>query len=311
MNWPLALNISVVPVTVLVFKNSLMPVSMATGTIVKSLVSILPFAAIFHFLIMPYFDSFAELAPALAVMFFFMMYGMASPNPFLSLSSLLHIIVINILISVSFTPPTYGFGSFANIYIGLCGGLFLVLFLAYLFDTRNPRNEFLKLLGGICNELAGFFQDDRAQASPYLDDRSREKRHALLKQYKQLNQLYSVIRYRAKPGIQAREIEAIIDAAGTLIMQVIWVEMQTRSSDLRSFESATSRTWYSRTLVDIGCSLSKTPLITVIPFENGPARGRESYEDASVASKSLFDLISDFRRKLYAVDWEVWTRAYF
>jgi hypothetical protein len=133
LNWPLGLQSSMMLVMILAYMNAQMPVALLTRPILNSVAIALPLAAVFHFVLMPQVDNFTELAPWLALLFFPLMYGVASHNPSKSLAAKVSILLVNSLISVSTTPPSYDFASFANTYLGMSGGFGVVLLLAYLF----------------------------------------------------------------------------------------------------------------------------------------------------------------------------------
>ncbi|MEQ8854865.1 FUSC family protein [Gimesia sp.] len=311
MNWPLALHIAIVPIVVLILKNSTMPVSVATGTLVKSLLTILPVAAFFHFLVMPHLDSFEELAPLLAILFLYLLYGMSSPNPFRSLTSLIQVIVINILVSVSPTPPTYKFDTFTNLYLGLSGGFFIVVLITSLFETRNPRSGFLKLVSAICNDLSVLFRDVSKRPESDLDCSSRRLQHSLLNQYMKMKQLYGVIKYRTKPGIQAREIEAVIDSVGTLILRVIWIDITDRLHERQSIDIDRLYSLYVGIFAATGHSLSQQRSVNVDSIDDELLHRLDSSEAYLFAHKSLVKALTDFQRNLNALDWAEWTKAYF
>jgi uncharacterized membrane protein YccC len=308
-NWPLALYIAVIT-AVLVFKNSVLPVSLATGTLVKSMVTLLPVALILHFLIMPYFDSFWELAPVLGIVFFYLVYGMTSPNPFQSLTCLLQAIVINILISVTATPPNYEFAPFSNIYIGLSSFFAIVCFIAYVFETRNPRVGFTKLVTAICGELAAIFKGAGDGSDRQPGNGSRRIQHSLVNQYNKLNQVFGVIKYQGKPGIQPQQVQAVIDAAGTMVLRGIWMELGDRYQEQDSSDANNLRACYTQTLAAVERSMSELQLITVGSIDNELLR-RLGTDERRLEHEALVDALTDFQRKLNAVDWQKWTQNYF
>ena len=68
------------------------------------------------------------------------------------------ILLTNALISISSTPPSYGFASFANTYLGISGGFGVVLFLAYLFETRSPRRGVHQLVKVVLSQMSDWMQ---------------------------------------------------------------------------------------------------------------------------------------------------------
>jgi uncharacterized membrane protein YccC len=309
-NWPLALHIAAVPIVVLVFKNAVLPVNLATGLLIKSLLTILPVALILHFLIMPYFDDFWELTPLLAIVFFYIVYGMTSPNPFKSVTSVMQVIVINILIFVSDTPPSYEFAQFSNIYLGLTGGFVIVCTIASVFETRNPRIGFEKLVTAICSELSTLVKDSGNQSVSEAENSARRIQHALVNHYQKLNQTFGIIKYQAKPGIQPQQVQAVIDAAGTLVMRGIWIGLDDRYQRSESPEMDDLRDSYSNSLAATGRSLTESRPVTVVSVDDERLRQLPA-DDYRLEYNSLGDALIDFQRTLNAVDWQKWTQTYF
>ena len=204
LDWPLGIQSAMILVTILAYLNAQLPVVLAAPTILKSVLIALPLAAVFHFALMPRIDSFIELAPWLALLFFPLLYRLASQNPLTSLSAILTVNLVNSLIAISSTPPDYNFASFMNTYLGMSGGIIVVLLLAYLFETRSPRRGLHGVLAALLSQSAAHVKALRDGLRPMAEATSTATIHRdqWLQSLERMKRLSDSVDYRQDPPRQ-------------------------------------------------------------------------------------------------------------
>jgi uncharacterized membrane protein YgaE (UPF0421/DUF939 family) len=338
LDWPLGLQSAMVAVMALAYMNAQLPIALLARTILLSVASALPLAAVFHFLIMPGTDAFSQLAPWLALFFLPYLYVVASSNPLASLAAIVSIIIAKSLISVSTTPPSYEFASFANTYLGLSGGFSLVLLLAYLFETRSPRRGFVKLLTVVLSRSAAYLEALNVRALGTSETASEAERHRKqsLQNLRKLKSLSATVDYRKEPHTGRDQVESLLQAYEVLALRLTSTySVRTPSEPYAESDERTIHRihlWCTESLTATERALStRQPIAIQNPpdailedLQSSVARNWTSGElrhgaaDAglSLASlatyyRSLAEAIVDCQRKLESVDWNRWCRNRF
>jgi uncharacterized membrane protein YccC len=333
LDWPLGLQSGMVAVMAFAYLNAQLPIAILARTILLSVASALPLAAVFYFLVMPGTDAFAQLAPWLALLFLPYLYVVASSNPLTSLAAIVSVIIAKSLISVSTTPPSYDFASFANTYLGLSGGFSLVLLLAYLFETRSPRRGFHKLLTVVLSQSATNLQalNVRSLGTSEVASLAKGHRKQSLRSLGQLKKLAATVDYRKEPHMSQDQVGTLLWVFEVLVMRLASAYPPSSSSDScsESAELAISRAheWCVESLAATGRTLAALqPMAIQHPPEGvikdlhsaavrtGSSRGLANESaDAGVALasltayyRSLAEAILDCQRELESVDWKRW-----
>ena len=224
LNWPLGIQSAMILIMIFAYLNAQLPVSLVARTIFKSTLIALPLAAAFHFVLMPRLDSFYELPPWLALLFFPMLYGVASRNPLTSMSAMLTVNLVNALISLSTAPPQYDFASFANTYLGMGGGIAVVFLLAYLFETRSPRRGFHGVLSALLSQSADYLKglkDGVPQSSGGASIYNRHRQH-WLQLLEKMKKLSASVDYRQDPLATRDQVGAVLRTCDVLVARLIW-----------------------------------------------------------------------------------------
>lgn len=326
--WPLGFQVAMLLIMIFAFTNASMPISLVSRSILSGVGMALPVAALFYFGVMPRLDGFAELAPWLAMFFFPFLYLTTSQHPQTSLTAMLVILLSNSLISISATPPTYGFSSFMNLYIGMGGGFCVVLFLAYLFESRNPRQGLHKILSGLLLQ-AGKHLGDRLNpdlSDSDADSNANEFRRSQLQLIGKAHKLSLLLESGKDPHLHGGEFREILRAVEVLTLRVIsrdsmnairlkselnqspaltWCEesLQEIGRDLQAFRPIQRRDTYSTHVseFDPGTHAVKTEGDT-LPSQ--PTQSRDSL--MGVQSRSLVESVVEIYSRLEPVDWKGW-----
>ena len=221
-DWPLGLQAGMIPMMIFAYLNAQLPFALVIKTILKSLVIALILGALFHFLLMPQLDSFIELSPFLAFLFFPFLYFIASKNPLTSLGSIMSLIVVKSLISISSTPPSYSFASFINTYIGMGGGFCTLLILGYLFETRTPRKGFYKLLTSAIAHASDMINHTNNPSDPCskLNTQLVKSRSQGIQTYGKLRKLSAMVDYGQAPYLDRNQITSILNSYGVLLTRL-------------------------------------------------------------------------------------------
>jgi uncharacterized membrane protein YccC len=315
------------------YLNAQLPIALLARTILLSVASALPLAAVFYFRVMPGTDAFAQLAPWLALLFLPYLYVVASSNPLTSLAAIVSVIIAKSLISVSTTPPSYDFASFANTYLGLSGGFSLVLLLAYVFETRSPRRGFHKLLTVVLSQSAAYLQalNVRALGTSEVASLAKGHRKQSLQSLGQLRKLAATVDYRKEPHISRDQVGTLLRVFEVLVMRLASAYSVRTPSEpyAESDERAIRRVheWCIESLTATGRALSALQPIAIQHPPDGifedlhsaAVRTRSSSDlrngsaDAGVAIvsltayyRSLAEAILECQRKLESVDWKRW-----
>lgn len=338
LDWPLGLQSAMIPMMILAYMNAQLPVALVARTILLSIAGALPLAAVFHFLVMPGLDSFSELAPWLAVLFFPFLYGIASRNPLTSLAAVVSVIIVKSLISVSTAPPSYDFASFANTYIAMSGGFSLVLLLAYLFETRSPRRGFHKLLSVVLSQSANNLKElnNRSLLASERVSLGNRQRKQWLHSLGQLKKLSTTVDYRQDPHICRDQVEAVLQAFDVLAMRLTWAyslnassessaereQRAVRQAHMWCVESLTTTAQALTALQPVSIQQPSCGIFEDLKFSNGKtgqlselgeglSDTRESRSSLSAYYRSLADAILDCQSRLETVNWKRWCQNYF
>ena len=332
LDWPLGLQSAMIPVMIFAYMNAQLPVALAARTILLSVAAALPLAAVFHFLVMPGVDTFSELAPCLALLYFPFLYGVASHNPRTSLAAVVSVIIAKALISVSTTPPSYDFASFANTYIGMSGGFSLVLLLAYLFETRSPRRSLHKLVSASLLDAADYLNklpDQSATTSDWAA-RAATYRKRSLGALGKMNKLSALVDYGQDPSIARGNIQSALRSLDALVVKLISGDTLRTATDLQADRMKRANAWCVESMVAIGHALRAQPPVTaqlppnlddleLPPFRAGASDSTSGDATDSVETpkalaayyRSLVDAILDCQNKLESVNWKRWCQDYF
>jgi hypothetical protein len=334
VDWPLGLQSSMIPMMILAYMNAQLPVALVARTILTGLAAALPAGAVFHFLIMPGVDTLAQLVPWLVLFYLPFMYGIASRNPGTSLMAMMSVIVAKSLISVSTTPPTYDFASFANNYLGMSGGFATVLLLGYLFETRSPRRGLHKLLSSTLLSAADHVQklDDPSLTPAQRTAAVTAHRKKSLQLLGQANKLSAFVDYDQDPHIPRRKIQAVLRSCDVLVTRLIAGApfFALPQSDGGEIEQA--RSWCADSLASMGNALAAKRRIEIPPPAGGlladvervqmPADpkvdvGNGSTDNAPLGTplalyyRSLAAAIFDCQDKLQSINFRRWCGGYF
>jgi uncharacterized membrane protein YccC len=330
LNWPLGLQSSMMLVMILAYMNAQMPVALLTRPILKSVAIALPLAAVFHFVLMPRVDNFAELAPWLVLLFFPLMYGVASHNPSKSLAALVSVLLVNSLISVSTTPPSYDFASFANAYLGVSGGFGVVLLLAYLFETRSPRRGLHKLLSAMISESVDYLKqlDDHPHSTPKDPELAKRYRKQSLSSLAKKKKLLALVDFRQDPRAGRDKLEVVMRTFDALTLKLIWSTQAT--ADNPSIGSVRDWCVDSLTATEIAfgachpISIDLPSKLLLDDMDSAARRAWQSSDSNQMTAanahilatraryyRSLVTAISDCQRELNTVDWKRWSQDYF
>jgi uncharacterized membrane protein YccC len=329
LNWPLGLESSMMLVMIFAYMNAQMPVALLTRPILKSVAIALPLAAVFHFVLMPRVDSFTELAPWLAVLFLPLLYGVASHNPSKSLAALVSVLLVNSLISVSTTPPSYDFASFANAYLGMSGGFGVVLLLAYLFETRSPRRGLYKLLSAMLSESVDYLKklDDHPDSAPKGPELAKRHRKQSLSSLAKMKRLSALVDFPQDPSAGRAQLEVVMRTFDALTLKLIW----SRPSTAGNPSIKPIHDWCVDSLTATEKALGACQPVAIEPpceqrlddIDLAAQRAWQSSEskqattDARILARraqyyrSLATTISDCQRELNRVDWKRWSQNYF
>ena len=337
INWPLGLQVAMMLVMVLAFLNAQLPVALLARTFLKSVLFALPMAAVFHFVVMPRVDSFVELFPWLGILFFPPLYLAAGPNPASSMAANMSILLTNALISVSKTPPSYDFVSFANTYLGISGGFSVVLFLAYLFETRSPRRGAHKLMASALAQMSDWLETYSGPgAQPQHVTGTVARQQQLVASLGKLRKVAAQIDYGQCPSVSRDTIQSIVRSLEVLGWHVFWAELgqpsnQDAGSDqeevlqrarqrcaellaateqaLKSYQPLAGLSHGERLLAEEESMqperLSSRASIT--EFTPSPAEWSAHLQ----YYQSLTSAIADCQRQLNRVDWRRWNQNYF
>lgn len=332
LDWPLGLETAMMLVMILAYINAQMPVALLTRPILKSVAIALPLAALFHFVVMPRVDSFMELAPWLALLFFPLMYGVANHNPSTSLAAKLSVLLVNALISVSTTPPSYDFASFANAYLGMSGGFGVVLLLAYLFETRNPRRGLHQLLSAMLSESADYLKklDDYPHSTPERAELADAHHKRSLKSLGKMKKLSALIDFRQDPCVSRGQLEGVMRTVDVLMLKLL--SASEPQADKLNGAVKRTRDWCIDSLIATESALGECQPVSIKPpsyplfddMESTALRvwqSSSSSQEATDAARGLATLtqyygslvaaISDCQRELNTVDWKRWSQSYF
>jgi uncharacterized membrane protein YccC len=334
LDWPLGLKSAMIPVMIFAYMNAQLPVALVATTILLSVAAALPLAAVFHFLVMPGIDTFGQLAPWLALLFFPFLYGVASRNPRASLAAIVSVIIAKSLISVSTTPPSYNFASFANTYIGMSGGFSLVLLLAYLFETRSPRRGLYKLLTASLVDAANYLKglpDPSATKSNGAAMAAKYRKRSLRTLTKMQN-LSAAVDYAQDPHIARDDIQSVLRSLDGLVMRLVSADSVIAAAESQANGLKRVNAWCVESLVATGRALGALrPVPLQRPTEDTlghlkPAERRVESSDGADARSSgtawdrtalaayyrcLTDAILDCQSKLASVNWKRWCQDYF
>jgi uncharacterized membrane protein YccC len=338
LNWPLGLQSAMLLVMIFAYTNAQLPVALVVRTIMKGVVIALPLAAVFHFVLMPRVDNFMELAPWLALLFFPLLYGVASHNPSKSLAAKLSVLLVNSLISVSTAPPSYDFASFVNAYLGMSGGVGVALLLAHLFETRSPRRGLHGVLSAVLSQSVDYLKecDDHSRPATERATLTKKYRKQSLSHLRQIKKLSAVVDYRKYLRFGRDQMQSVVHAFEVLVMRLIWSAAlspppETEVADTRH-EAHRAREWCVETLAATGLALGKCQPITVnkpmdsifevteqeaarIPptHDDGEGPTEDRHVSPTIASyyNSLSDAILDCQHELNAINWKRWSQNYF
>ena len=339
LDWPLGLQAAMIPVMFIAYTNAQLPMSLLASTILKSIASALPVAAVFHFLIMPGIDSFTQLMPWMALLFLPYFYFIASRNPLTSLAAMVSVIIAKSLISISTAPPSYDFATFANTYIGMGGGFGLVLLLAYLVETRSPRHGLHKLLAGVLSQSGdGLKALDERPPTPTGDTLAAGQRRQWLERLGQMKRLSATVDFGQDPYISRRQMGTVVDAFEVLLMRLTWASFLNTSSQAYSETEneavRRARDWCIEALTSTGRALAELGPAPALTPPNGilqslvPAtearldssdhdlRGQSVTQAGNLGSldayyRSLSDAILCCQTNLESINWKRWCWTHF
>ncbi|QDT48960.1 p-hydroxybenzoic acid efflux pump subunit AaeB [Symmachiella dynata] len=337
LNWPLGLQSAMILTMIFVYLNAQLPVALTASTILQAVLMTLPIAAVFHFIVMPTLDSFIELSPWLAFLFFPLMYGLSSQNPLKSMSAMLTVNLTNSLISVSTTPPQYDFSSFANTYLGMSGGVAIVLLLAYLFETRSPRRGLHGALTALLKQSADYLkalEDDSPgpTAEPTL---AKKHRMQWMQRLGQLKKLSAAVDYRQDPQANRDQVSTMLQSCDVLVARLFWSSVLSvpprREARIEKRPLNREHDWCAATIAATVQSLGALQPIDIQQpdktlFRDGEfmmnaGQSADVYEPSletedmtrakSTYYRALAEAIMDCQREINRVDWKRWTQSYF
>jgi uncharacterized membrane protein YgaE (UPF0421/DUF939 family) len=333
LDWPLGLQSAMIAVMALAYMNAQLPVALLARTILSSVASALPLAAVFYFVVMPGTSTFAQLAPWLAVFFLPYLYFIASSNPMTSLAAVVSVIIAKSLISVSTTPPSYDFAKFVNTYLGLSGGFSLVLLLAYFFEIRSPRRGFHKILAVVLAQFAEYLDalGNCACGTSEADSLVKKHRHQSLQSLGKLRKLAALVDYRQDPQIARDQITGVLQAIEILALRLAWAcpwsHRSAGHTDGGERGVQQAHDWCAESLAATGQALATQQPITVHQRPAGTsvdlqsatvvtaphAHSGDASADAEIDPapltayyRSLVDSILDCQHRLEPVDWKRW-----
>ena len=324
-------------VMVLAFLNAQLPVALLAGTFMKSVLFALPMAAVFHFVIMPRTTSYAELAPWLLLLFFPALYFAASANPARSMAANMSILLTNALISISTTPATYDFSSFANTYLGISGGFGVVLFLAYFFETRSPRRSSHRLMSMVLSQMSEWVESclgPNGQLGSTSEDSTVSKQ--IVTSLGKLKKVTAQIDYRQCPSVSRETIDSIVHSLEVLGWHTFWngerqpLPKNATLDQEGPFQKVRQWCIDSLSATDHAFSIGQPPAVSVagdrylagskLTEEQHPSPGDSPHELALSSEqhaatlqyyRSLTSAITDCQRQLNRVDWNRWDQNYF
>jgi hypothetical protein len=316
-DWPAGLEAGMLLVMVVAFLNAQLPIALPISTFAKGVVGALPLAMIFYFCIMPGTDSFAELAPWLALMFFPFLYLVASPNPLTSMAAILAILLANSLISISSTPPSYDLVSFATMYLGLCGGFGVALLLAYLFETRNPRRGLHQLMVAILNKSADYLEvmETPAPTNSNSDAPAAADPRQLLQLTKKMKVLCVLIDNGQVLYSPSDQIQPVIREVDVLVLRLVGSEKSQPRLTEQNESDRRVQTWCMETLRNTAKGLGAFQLPKVDKpviasgdqsIDVGSTNGTEADAVRTTFQHSLMTSVLNCQTELAAVNWRRW-----
>jgi len=337
LNWPLGLQSAMILTMIFVYLNAQLPVALTASTILKAMLMALPIAAVFHFIVMPTLDSYIELSPWLALLFFPLMYGASSRNPLTNMSAILIVNLANSLISVSTTPPQYDFSSFANTYLGMSGGISVVLLLAYLFETRSPRRGLHGALTALLKQSADYLkalEDDfpGPTAEPTL---AKKHRKQWMQRLGKMKKLSAAVDYRQDPQADRDQVSAVLQACDVLVARLLWSSVLSVNSgnEVTITRRSVNREhdWCTATIASTAKSLGAFQPVDIQQpdetwfsdpdFMANASQSTGVYEPSldtgyligakSTYYRSLAGAIMECQREINRIDWKRWTQSYF
>jgi hypothetical protein len=333
-DWPLGLQTAMMLVMILACVNAQLPFALLARTVVISVASALPLAAVFYFLVMPRVDSFTELAPWLALFFFPFLYAIAGRNPSTSMGATISVLLANSLISISTAPPSYRFASFANLYLGMSGGFSVALILAYLFETRTPRGGLHKLVSATLLEAADYLRklEDPSRTTSDRAVLATAHRKQSLRTLGQIEKLSALVDYEQDPHITRNQMQSVLRTLDTLAIRLAWVDCVSAPPESKPESVKRATAWCVESLAATGHALAAFQPLAIqqpasdtfddletaalrtgqpVPASGDPTDATRAWTAFTASYRSLARAILDCENKLKSVDWKRWCQTRF